>query len=53
LEYEVEASKRKMNNLEGRLGELNVLSEKIMQYEVRISKMTSQIQSYDRERAEY
>jgi len=49
LEFEVESSKRKLNNLEGRLSELNVLSEKVIQYEVKITKLTTQIQTWDKE----
>jgi hypothetical protein len=50
LEFEVESNKRRMNNMEGRLGELNTLTEKVMQYEVKITRMTTQMQSFDRER---
>lgn len=50
LEFELESTRRKLSNLEGRLGELNVLSEKTMQYEVRINKLTTQLQTYDKER---
>jgi len=46
----VESNKRKMSNLEGRLGELNVLSDKVIQYETRISKLTVQLQASDKER---
>lgn len=53
LEFEVESNKRKLNNYEGRLNELNSLTEKIMQYEVKITRMTTQIQSFDRERSEF
>lgn len=50
LEFEVESNKRKMNNMEGRLGELNSLTDKVMQYEVKITRMATQIQNFDRER---
>lgn len=53
LEFEVESNKRKINNYEGRLNELNSLTEKVMQYEVKITRMTTQIQSFDRERSEF
>lgn len=52
LEYESEVNKRKVNNLEGRMGEMNSLTEQILQYEARLSKMNFQIQSFDRERGE-
>ncbi len=39
-----------MNNMEGRLGELNSLTDKVMQYEVKITRMATQIQNFDRER---
>ena len=51
LEFEVESNKRKMNNMEGRLGELNSLSEKVIQYEVAMGRMNSQFQNFERERA--
>jgi len=53
LEFEVESSKRKLNNMEGRVGELNNLSEKVMQYELKISRMNTQFQSFERERSEF
>ena len=53
LEFEVESNKRKINNYDGRLNELNSLTEKVMQYEVKITRMTTQIQSFDRERSEF
>jgi hypothetical protein len=36
--------------LEGRLGELNILSNKVIEYETRISKLTAQLQTSDKER---
>ena len=53
LEFEVESSKRKLNNMEGRVGELNNLSEKVMQYELKISRMNTQFQSFEREKSEF
>ena len=52
LEFEVESSRRKMSNLESRIGEFNILSEKMIQYEGKISQMSTLIQSHERERAE-
>lgn len=46
LEFEVESNKRKMNNMEGRLGQLNTLTEKVIQYEVQMGRMNSQAQSF-------
>ena len=42
-----------MNNMEGRLGELNTMSEKVMQYELKINRMNSQFQGFERERIEF
>ena len=42
-----------MNNMEGRLGELNTMSEKVMQYEIKINRMSSQFQGFEREKIEF
>ena len=39
--------------MEGRLGQLNNLSEKVIQYEVAMGRMNSQFQNFERERAEF
>jgi chromosome segregation ATPase len=53
LEFEVESSRRKMTNMEGRLGEFNTMTEKIMQYELSINRMKSQFSNFERERLEF
>ena len=53
LHYEIESSKRKVGSLETRVSEYNVLSEKVYQYESKISSMTIQIEKYVREQGNF
>lgn len=39
-----------MGNMEARLAEFNILTEKVISYEARLSKMSITIQNYDKER---
>jgi prefoldin subunit 5 len=48
FDYEVENYKRKIKTLESKMGDINEMTDKIFQYESKISKMNYQIESFSR-----
>ena len=53
MEYDLENFRRKTSSLEARMKDVNEMTDKIFQYESRLSKLNSQAEQFAREREEF